>query len=116
MIEIVRDHSRNVKRWQPGDMRLRWAAAGMLEAEKQLRRVKGYRQLPTLTPRPPPSRQRRPIQHRRQSLIVRFSPRPPPKFYGQRDILSDRIWRQKARNVVRYLLVFTGPYSWPLFA
>lgn len=50
MIEIVRDHSRNVKRWQPGDMRLRWAAAGMLEAEKQLRRVKGYRQLPTLTP------------------------------------------------------------------
>jgi hypothetical protein len=30
MIEIVRDHARNVKRWQPGDMRLRWAAAGML--------------------------------------------------------------------------------------
>ena len=29
MIEIVRDHARNVKRWQPGDMRLRWAAAGM---------------------------------------------------------------------------------------
>lgn len=48
MIEIVRDHSRNVKRWQPGDMRLRWAAAGMLEASKQFRRVKGYRQLPAL--------------------------------------------------------------------
>jgi putative transposase len=48
MIEIVRAHARNVKRWQPGDMRLRWAAAGMLEASKQFRRVKGYRQLPQL--------------------------------------------------------------------
>lgn len=48
MVDIVRDHSRNVKRWQPGDMRLRWAAAGMLEAAKQFRRVKGYRQLPQL--------------------------------------------------------------------
>jgi transposase-like protein len=48
MIEIVRDHARNVKRWQPGHMRLRWAAAGMLEASKQFRRVKGYRQLPAL--------------------------------------------------------------------
>jgi transposase-like protein len=48
MIEIVRDHARNVKRWQPGDMRLRWAAAGMLAAATQFRRVKGYRQLPQL--------------------------------------------------------------------
>jgi transposase-like protein len=48
MIEIVRDHARNVKRWQDGDMRLRWAAAGMLAAAGQFRRVKGYRQLPQL--------------------------------------------------------------------
>jgi putative transposase len=48
MIEIVRNHARNVKRWQPGDMRLRWAAAGMLEAARQFRRVKGYSQLPQL--------------------------------------------------------------------
>jgi transposase-like protein len=48
MIRIVRAHARNVKRWQPGDMRLRWAAAGMLAASTQFRRVKGYRQLPTL--------------------------------------------------------------------
>lgn len=46
MIEIVRSHARYVKRWQPGDMRLHWAAPGMLEAEKQFRRVKGYSQLP----------------------------------------------------------------------
>jgi hypothetical protein len=48
MIEIVGEHARNVKRWQDGDMRLRWAAAGMLAAFAQLRRVKGYRQLPKL--------------------------------------------------------------------
>jgi putative transposase len=48
MIEIVRAHARNVKRWQDGDMRLRWAAAGMLTAATQFRRVKGYRQLPAL--------------------------------------------------------------------
>lgn len=48
MNEIVRDHCRNVKRWQPGDMRLRWAAAGMCAAADQFRRVKGYRQLPAL--------------------------------------------------------------------
>jgi putative transposase len=48
MIEIVREHAHNVKHWQPGDMRLRWAAAGMLAAAEQFRRVKGYRQLPQL--------------------------------------------------------------------
>jgi transposase-like protein len=48
MIEIVRAHARNVKHWQRGDMRLRWAAAGMLAASAQFRRVKGYRQLPAL--------------------------------------------------------------------
>jgi putative transposase len=51
MIEIVRDHARNVKHWQNGDMRLRWAAAGMLAASTQFRRVKGYRQLPSSPPR-----------------------------------------------------------------
>jgi len=48
MIETVRNHARNVKRWQPGDMRLRWAAAGMLEAAWQFRRVRGYSQLSQL--------------------------------------------------------------------
>ncbi len=41
-IEIVRRTSRNVKRWQSGDMCLRWTAAGMLEAETQFRKVVGY--------------------------------------------------------------------------
>jgi putative transposase len=47
-VDIVKTHARNVKRWQGGDMRLRWAAAGMLAAEQQYRRVKGYRQLDQL--------------------------------------------------------------------
>jgi len=32
MIEISRDHARNVKRWESGQMVLRWCAAGMIEA------------------------------------------------------------------------------------
>ncbi len=48
MIEIVREHSSNVKRWRDGEMTLRWAAAGMESARSQFRRVKGYRQLPQL--------------------------------------------------------------------
>jgi len=47
VIEIVCAHAHNVKRRQPGDMRLRWAAAGVLAASNQFRRVKGYRQLTT---------------------------------------------------------------------
>ncbi len=48
MIEIVRHTQRNVKRWQGGDMRKRWTAAGMLVAEQQFRRIIGYRDLATL--------------------------------------------------------------------
>lgn len=48
MIEIVRHTQRNVKRWQDGDMRKRWTAAGMLVAEQQFRRIVGYSQLAQL--------------------------------------------------------------------
>jgi len=48
MIEIVRYTQRNVKRWQDGDMRKRWTAAGMLAAEQQFRRIIGYRDLAKL--------------------------------------------------------------------
>ena len=48
MIEIIRRTSRNVKRWQSGDMCLRWTAAGMLEAETQFRRIAGYSNLAKL--------------------------------------------------------------------
>jgi putative transposase len=49
MIECVRRSARNVKRWQSGDMALRWTAAGMLEAERQFRRIIGYRDLAKLS-------------------------------------------------------------------
>jgi transposase-like protein len=48
MIECVRRSSRNVKRWQSGEMCLRWTAAGMLEAERQFRRIIGCRDLAKL--------------------------------------------------------------------
>jgi transposase-like protein len=48
MIECVRRTSRNVKRWQSGEMALRWTAAGMIEAERQFRRIIGYQQLAKL--------------------------------------------------------------------
>jgi transposase-like protein len=48
MIGTVRHTSRNVKRWQSGDMCLRWTAAGMLEAEAQFRRIIGYSDLAKL--------------------------------------------------------------------
>jgi putative transposase len=48
MIEICRDHAANVKRWQDGQMVLRWVAAGMGEAAKQFRRVNGHLHLPAL--------------------------------------------------------------------
>jgi hypothetical protein len=48
MIEIVRHTQRNVKRWHDGDMRKRWSAAGMLQAEQQFRRIVGYSDLAKL--------------------------------------------------------------------
>src|SRR5690242_3710146 len=48
MIEICREHSKNVKRWRDGTMALRWCAAGMLEAGHQFRRVNGHLHLPKL--------------------------------------------------------------------
>jgi len=48
MIETVRRTGRNVKRWQSGEMCLRWTAAGMLEAERQFRKITGYRDLAKL--------------------------------------------------------------------
>jgi transposase-like protein len=48
MIDTVRTTQRNVKHWSSGEMGLRWTAAGMLEAEKQFRKVIGYLDLPRL--------------------------------------------------------------------
>ena len=44
----VRDFARRVRRWQGGTMILRWTAAGVLEAERNFRKVVGYRALTKL--------------------------------------------------------------------
>jgi hypothetical protein len=45
---IVRVACRNVKRWRPGDHLERWVGSGLVVAERQFRRVVGYRSLPGL--------------------------------------------------------------------
>jgi len=45
---IVETVCRNVKRWRAGDQTERWVASGLLVAERQFRKVIGYRQIPML--------------------------------------------------------------------
>src|SRR3990170_1811277 len=60
-LSTVRHVARNVKRWQGGDHIARWTAAGLLEAEKKFRKVRGYRELKELAgklnPRSTPQQQ-----------------------------------------------------------
>lgn len=48
LIGQVRTLSKRVKRWRGGQMILRWTAAGVLEAERHFRRIRGYAELGTL--------------------------------------------------------------------
>jgi len=45
---LVRVVSRRVKYWSGGKMILRWSAAGLIEAEKGFRRIRGYKGIPML--------------------------------------------------------------------
>lgn len=45
---MVAQRTRNVKRWNNSDQRYRWLAAALLDIEPQLRKINGYRFLPTL--------------------------------------------------------------------
>jgi len=45
---IVERVCRNVKRWHSGDQRERWVGSGLLVAQKQFRRITGYKQIPAL--------------------------------------------------------------------
>lgn len=56
-MSTVRTVTRRVSRWQGGDHIARWTAAGLMEAEKNFRRVKGYRALPALVQRLNPNLQ-----------------------------------------------------------
>lgn len=48
LISRTRHVKRNVKRWRGGRMVLRWVAAGVLEAVKGFRRLKGHKDMPRL--------------------------------------------------------------------
>jgi transposase-like protein len=48
LLSRTRHVKRNVKRWRTGQMMLRWVAAGVLEAVKGFRRLKGYADMPML--------------------------------------------------------------------
>jgi putative transposase len=48
MISVARTTMGNVKSWKDGSMKKRWVAAGMLEAERNFRRVRGCKEMPTL--------------------------------------------------------------------
>jgi putative transposase len=45
---IVETVCRNVKRWRDGDHIERWGGSGLLVAERQFRKVQGYRAIPSL--------------------------------------------------------------------
>jgi putative transposase len=48
LISRTRHIKRNVKRWRGGQMVVRWVAAGVLEAVKGFRRLKGHKAMPQL--------------------------------------------------------------------
>jgi putative transposase len=48
MISIARTTTGRVTNWRDGTMKKRWIAAGMLEAERSFRRIKGCTEMPTL--------------------------------------------------------------------
>ena len=48
ILSISRDVMRDVKRWQGKDQRLRWVGSALLEAERRMHRIRGYRALPLL--------------------------------------------------------------------
>lgn len=48
MISIVRTTTARVKRWKDTKMVRRWVGAGMLEAERSFRRIKGCKDMPVL--------------------------------------------------------------------
>jgi transposase-like protein len=48
MIGTVRVVTVRVKHWRDGDMKKRWIATGMIEAQRTFRRVRGHQQMPDL--------------------------------------------------------------------
>jgi len=46
--DVVRAHARRVKRWRHATMVMRWAASGLVQAERRFHHIKGHAQIPDL--------------------------------------------------------------------
>jgi transposase-like protein len=94
IISIARATNRNVTRWRDGQMVLRWTAAGMLNAGRSFRRIKGYKQMPQLVDA------LRRHAHPETIATPNLSVPPPrvrygssPKFHETRDMLIVQLGR-----------------------
>jgi putative transposase len=46
---LIAHYTRNVKRWKDGQMVLRWVASALIQAQRGLRAIRGYRDMKQLT-------------------------------------------------------------------
>ena len=67
----VQRHTRNFKRWRGGEMIQRWVSAALLDAERRLRRVRGFPDMPRLM-----LALDDPSVHRKQPEIAAWNPLP----------------------------------------
>ena len=84
LLSRTRHVQRHVKRWRGGTMVLRWVAAGVLEAAKGFRRVKGCQDM--LAPSPPSGRVTRGWVSGNRQRWSRSREEPPLNFNSARDI------------------------------
>jgi transposase-like protein len=100
LISRTRHVKRNVKRWRGGTMVVRWVAAGVLEAVKGFRRLKGHKAMPQLIAA---------LRARDQQLglvvdvenVAYSSTEPPQNFNSRRDIAGGCSEFLFANTVVR---------------
>jgi hypothetical protein len=85
LISRTRHVKRNVKRWRGGPMVLRWVAAGVLEAVKGFRRVKGHKEMPTLITALRARDQQLGLVGKDAEKVAESSIEPPLKFNSERD-------------------------------
>ena len=91
LISRTRHVKRNVKRWRGGQMMLRWVAAGVLEAVKGFRRLKGHADMPTLVAALRARDQQLGLGVLSGERRVESSTEPPLNFNSGRDIPRDAV-------------------------
>ena len=91
---LIRNRTRNVRRWESGTMVRRWALAALEDAAKGFRRMKGYAGMPQFVAalRARDARSREPLQPRRKRH--RGTHGPPPNFNSRRDVAGPFIQSQ----------------------